>query len=417
MTAAQKMLARASGLVHVTPGQVVYPIPDLVIIHDGFIPTAYRDLSARGYGKIVHPERVMFVTDHEVAYGSPRAIESGRSIRTAAKAWNVGKLFDAGRGGHGHIFPIETGMIQPGMFLFCYDPHCTNFGAIGALAMGVITEITTVLATGSLWTQVPETIRATLLGTLPLGSHARDVGFLLAHGFTTGRWNLNHDYRVVEFGGPGIDELDLASRVALCNSITEIGVANVLFAKPPPGMETSAALLHLSDSDAPFESSFAIDLSHVTPQVALPGGPDRVADIASVAGKRIDHAYIGACGSGMYKDFADASAIMRGKRIADGVRMFVVPGTSDTSRRLSDDGITQIFIEAGAIMLPPGCGPCAGGLMAPLGSGEVSIATAATNHAGRFGAHDGDIYLGSPLTVAASAVAGHLIDPREMIGA
>lgn len=168
------------------------------------------------------------MTDHEVAYGSQRAVERGRNIRAIARAWNVGALYDAGRGGHGHIFPIEAGLIRPGMFLFCYDMHCTNFGAAGALAMAAGTEVTSVLATGSLWTTVPHTLRIDLQGALAGGAHPRDVGFLLAQGFADGRWGVQYDYRVVEFGGPGLASLDLAARVALCNSITEMGVANVL---------------------------------------------------------------------------------------------------------------------------------------------------------------------------------------------
>ena len=416
MTAAQKMLARACGRDHVAPGEVIYPVPELVIIHDGFVETSYRELQALGYGSVVAPEKVVFVTDHEVAYTSQRAVERGRNIRRIARAWEVGQLFDAGRGGHGHIFPMESGLVKPGMFLFCYDMHCTNFGAVGALAMAAGTEVTAVLATGSLWTTVPHTVRIDLTGALRHGAHARDVGFLLAQGFGDGRFGVQHDYRIIEFGGPGIDGLDLASRVALINSITEMGVANVLFAKPPAGMDLSQAPDHASDPDAVYEGRMVFDLSGVEPQVALPGGPDRAADLVSVLGQRIDHAYIGACGSGMYQDFADAAAIVRGRQVAEGVRMFVVPGTQETARRLSDDGIAQAFVDAGAVMLPPGCGPCAGGAMGPLGPGEVSIATAATNHAGRFGAHEGEVFLGSPLTVAASAVSGCLADPRQFMG-
>jgi len=415
MTATQKILARACQREHVLPGEVIYPHPEWVIVHDGFVETAYKELHALGYGAIANSERVMFVTDHEVAYGSQRAVERGRNIRQIAKAWKVGQVYDAGRGGHGHIFPMEQGLIKPGMFLFAYDMHCTNFGAVGALAMAAGTEVTAVLATGSLWTRVPETVRIDLKGRLPVGSHARDVGFLLAHGFAQGRWGVEHDYRVIEFGGPGIDTLDLASRVALCNSITEMGVANVLFATPPPGIDAQNAPDFISDANAPFEGRFDFDLSSVAPQVALPGGPDRAEDLERVLGQPIDHATLGACGSGMYQDFADAARLFQGQRVADGVRFFVVPGTAQTARRMADDGLTQIFLDAGAIMLPPGCGPCAGGSMAPLGPGEVSIATAATNHAGRFGAHDGHIYLGSPLTVAASAIAGCLADPRLLI--
>src|SRR5262245_16258989 len=417
LTATQKILARASGLSRVAPGDVVHPRPELVIIHDGFVETAYQQLSTLGYRRIREPERVAFVTDHEVAYTTQRAVERGRNIRRIAREWNVGQLYDVGRGGHGHLFPMETGLVRPGMFLFAYDMHCTNFGAAGALAMGAGTEIVTVLATGTLWTIVPPTVCGKPPGPRPAGSHPRDVGFLLGHGFAERTWNADHDYRVIEFAGAGIEGLDLAARVALCNTITELGVANVLFAAPPPGFDIAAAPDFMSDEDAAYEARITLDLATVTPQVALPGGPERAAAVESVAGRRIDHAYLGSCGSGMYEDFVAAADIIRGRRVADGVRMFVVPGTTKTAKRLADDGITQVYIDAGAVVLPPGCGPCAGGVMGPLAVGEVSISTAATNHDGRFGPVGGEAFLGSPLTVAASAVAGQLTDPRNLVGA
>ena len=412
LTATQKILARASGLARVEPGEVIHPRPELIIIHDGYVETAYQQLASLGYGRVRDPERLVFVTDHEVAYATQRAVERGRSIRRIAKSWEVGRMFDVGRGGHGHLFPMEMGLVRPGMFLFCYDMHCTNFGAVGALAMGVGTEITAVLATGTLWTIVPHTVHVRLEGAMPAGTHARDVGFLLAKGFAEGTWNVDCDYRVIEFGGTGISRLDLASRVALCSSITELGVANVLFAAPPPGIDTAGAPDYLSDADATYEARVSFDLSTVEPQVALPGGPERAAPVTSVAGQHIDHAFLGSCGSGMYQDFVDAAALLRGHSLADGVRLFVVPGTTQTARRLADEGVAQVFLDAGAVVLPPGCGPCAGGMMGPLGSGEVSISTAATNHEARFGAKDGAAYLGSPLTVAASAIAGQIVDPR-----
>ena len=414
-TSAQKILAHACGVAHVEVGDIVYPVPQYVIIHDGFVETAYRELSALGYQALSSPERTVFVTDHEVAYSSPQAILRGKAIRDIAGRWKIGQLFDVGRGGHGHLFPLETGMVRPGMFLFAYDMHCTTFGAAGALALGVGPEVTTVLATGSLWTQVPETVRIDLRDALRKGSHARDVGFVLASNFAKGQSGIEYDSRIIEFTGTGVEPLDLTERVALCNSVTELGIASVLFGHPAPGSTPSDSTRFLSDADAAFEASIEVDLADIEPQVALPGGPENAAPVATVAGTRIDHAFLGSCGSGMFKDFADAAALLRDRRIADGVRMFVVPGSVATAQRMSDEGIAQVFLKAGAILLPAGCGPCAGGLMAPLGAGEVSISTAATNHSGRFGSPEGRPYLGSPLTVAASAIRGCITDPREYL--
>jgi 3-isopropylmalate/(R)-2-methylmalate dehydratase large subunit len=198
----------------------------------------------------------------------------------------------------------------------------------------------------------------------------------------------------------------------LVNTLTEMGVANTLFANPPPGISTAGAPDFLSDPDAVYEGTMTMDLTKVTPQVALPGGPERAANVETVAGRRIEHAYLGACGSSMYEDFAAAAKIIKGHQVADGVRLLVVPGTNAIAGRMASDGITQIYLEAGAQILPPGCGPCAGGVMGPLMNGETSISTAATNHEGRFGG--GEAFLGSPLTVAASAITGKITDPRDM---
>src|SRR5690606_38973795 len=150
-------------------------------------------------------------TDHEVLYGSAQAAARGAHIRQIARHWGVGRFYDVGQGGHGHLFPIEQGLVRPGMFLFAYDMHCTNFGALGAVAVGVGPEITSVLATGTLWTEVPETIRVNLHGELAVGVHARDVGFVLAQGLTSNRWGVSPDYRVIEFAGPGLPGLDMAA--------------------------------------------------------------------------------------------------------------------------------------------------------------------------------------------------------------
>lgn len=401
-TATQKLLARAAGRDHVDVGDVVYPVPDLVTIHDGFAEGAWRELSALGYRSIRGADKVMFVTDHEVAYATPLAIARGAAIREVARQWDIAHFYDVGRGGHGHLFPLEMGLVKPGMVIFAYDMHCTTFGAVGALAFGIGPEVVSVLATGSVWTQVPHTLRIDVSGRLAPGCHPRDAGFVLAHGLASGAWGAEYDNRVVEFRGEGAEALDVASRVALINSVSELTIASALFPDPTDSD---------SDPEAPYEARRSLDLGAIVPQVALPGGPERAVPVVQAEGCVIQHAGIGSCGSGMYEDFVAAASMLRGRHIANGVRMFVTPGSVATARRLAGDGLADVFLEAGAIILPAGCGPCANGLMAPVGAGEISISTAAANHAGRLGA--GDAYLASPLTVAASAVRGRITDPRS----
>lgn len=413
MTMAEKVLARASGLPSCTAGDMLQPDADRVIVHDGYVESLHKELSGLGYRRISRPDRMAFVTDHDVIYTTPRAAERGLANRRIAREWRVGHFSDAGQHGHGHLFPMETGMVGPGMFVFAYDPHCTNFGAIGALAFGVLGEISVVAATGTLLTQVPASVRVTLTGALRPGVHGRDLGFALSRALTSGELGAAYDGRVFEFSGPAVDTMPVATRVALCNTLTEIGALSVVFPPMTSQGQPVAELAWLAgDADAHFESSIDWNLSDLEPQVALPGAPDRAALLSSVAGRPIDHAYIGSCGSAMYEDFSEAASFLRGKSLAAGVRMVIVPGTTLVARRLADDGVLQVFLDAGATVLPPGCGPCAGGRTGLLAPGEVSISTAATNTAGRMGSPTSLAYLASPLTVAASAVAGCIADPR-----
>lgn len=409
LTMAEKILARASGLTSVKPGDVVLPTPQLVILHDGCVEGAYQQLSEIGYRRITQPERVLILTDHEVIHTTPKAITRAAANRRIAREWGVEHFYPAGRAGHGHLYPIEQGLVKPGMFLFAYDMHCTNFGAVGALAQRTGADIGVVLGTGSLWTVVPQTLRIDLTGALGLGVHPRDVGFWLSGELKAGRMGVEYDYRVVEFDGPAVARLPLAARVAMCNTLTEIGVANVLFSQAATGESDSVE----SDADARFEARISVDLAQIPPQIALPGAPHQARPVQAALGTHIDHAYVGGCGSGMYEDIAAVAQVLKGRRVADHVRFLVVPGTVAIARRLASEGLQDILMEAGATLLPPGCGPCAGGAGGSLGPGEVSISTAATNGAGRMGARDARCFLASPETVALSAVAGCIVDPRS----
>lgn len=417
MTMAEKMLARASGRARVAPGEVVLPQPELVILHDGYVESAYRQLHDLGYRRITAPERVVFVTDHQVIYTTPASILRGRNNRRIAREWGIGHFFDAGQGGHGHLFPMETGLVRPGMFLGAYDMHCTNFGAIGAFSLRLGPSVVAVLGTGTVWTVVPHSIRVELSGGFRPGVHARDLGFHLSHQFSSGALGVDHDYRVVEFQGVCAEALGLADRVAMCNTLTEIGVLNILFPPMSPRGDAPDGTWLYGDPDAAYEHTLALDLAALEPQVALPGGPDQAAPVSEVAGLGIDQAYLGSCGSGLYEDFERAAGLLRdGARVAPGVRLIVVPGTVEVAKRMADTGLLQKYMDAGAMCLPPGCGPCAGGAGGPLASGEVSLSTAATNGSGRMGAKDAQCYLGSPLTVMASALAGRIVDPRSVMG-
>src|SRR5688572_27765882 len=226
MTAVEKTLAAKAGVASVKPGDVVYPVPDFIMIHDGVVMGAKRELDALGIDRLAAPDKVVMVTDHDVIYGSARAAERGAFNRSAAREWGVKQFYDVGRGGHGHIFPMETGLLLPGMFYFDNDRHATNAGAIGAFGFRMGGEISRVLATGTNWEIVPKTVRLTLRGRLKPGVHARDIGFHISSLLERGALEANLDYRVLEYAGD-LDQFDLAGRTALCSSPTEMGAYGV----------------------------------------------------------------------------------------------------------------------------------------------------------------------------------------------
>jgi 3-isopropylmalate/(R)-2-methylmalate dehydratase large subunit len=422
MTAVEKVLAAKSGVQSVRAGDVVHPDPDFIMIHDGVVMGAKRELDALGIDRLAAPDKVLMVTDHDVIYGSARAAERGAFNRAAAQAWGVKNFYDVGRGGHGHVFPMETGLLLPGMFYFDNDRHATNAGAIGAFGFRMGTEISRVLATGTNWVMVPKSVRLRIRGRLQPGVHARDLGFHIVTLIAGGRLDIDLDYRVLEYAGE-LEQFDLAARTALCSSPTEMRAYGV-FVPPSAAILTQARTRAqrpftpvYADADAHYEADVELDVSSLQPQVALPGGVHKAVDISEVAGTAVSHAFIGSCGSSMYEDLLTAATLLRGRRLAPGVRLFIAPGSEASTRRMAAEGMLQTFIEAGAIVLPAGCGPCNDAVIGPVHSGEVSISTAANNNFGRFGARDAQLYLGSPATVAASAIAGKITDPRTVAAA
>ncbi len=415
LTAAEKILANKCGVASVVPGDVVEPDPDWIMVHDNVLMSVKLELDAAGITQLAAPGKVILVTDHEVIYGSPRAAEKGAFNRKAARAWGVEHFYDVGRGGHGHIFPIESGMVLPGMFYFDNDRHSTNAGAVGALGFRMGSEISRVLATGTNWVTVPETIRVLMRGEVKPGVYGRDIGFHIARRMR--ELEMEVDYRVVEYAGD-LDQFDRAARTALCSSPTEMGAYGVFFPPSKAILEQARVLAKRAftpvypDPDARYEAQLEVDLDRLEPQIALPGAVHKAVDVSKVAGTAVDHAFIGSCGSGMYEDLQAAARVLQGRRIAPHVRMFIAPGSEESTRRMARDGLLQIFIEAGAVMLPAGCGPCNEAVTGPLHAGEVSISTAAANNPGKMGSRGAQLYLGSPATVAASALAGAITDAR-----
>ena len=415
-TITEKILSRVVGRP-VAVGETIFPEPDLMTVHDWYVVNFDRALQELGVDKIRFPDRLLISTDHEPVALSLRASERQKAVRAVVKKYGITNFFDAGRGGHGHVFPMEMGYVKPGMLVLAYDTHVTNYGAVGCLGFAMVTEISEVLACGSAWIRVPPTVRVNLHGQLRPGVLMRDVAQQL-----TSKLSADIvDYSVVEYGGPGLKDIGLGGRMTLCNTPLEIGAKSAVV---ETDVETARALLPEakdlllpveSDPDAVFSHVIDFDLGSVEPQVAAPPRPDNVVPISEVAGVPVQHAFIGSCANCSLEDLRDAATLLRGRKVNSSVRLIITPGTQQIAAQAAAEGLLKVFIDAGAMVTQAGCGPCAGGVIGALGPGETSINTGTRNDPGRLGPHDGKIYLGSPMTVAASAIAGAITDPREFV--
>jgi len=414
-TLTQKILSRKAGR-SVRAGEIIFPEPDLIVVHDWYSANAGRTLRQFGVERLHAPDKVMFVTDHEPIAVSAESAARQAEIRDIARHFAIGHHFDVGRGGHGHLFPVEAGFVTPGMFVEAYDTHVPNYGAVGALGFPMLNEIVEVMALGSVWIRVPGTIQIRLHGRLTPGVLIRDFAQKLIADLDAELVN----YTVVEFSGPAMEHISVDERFTLCNTPIEIGAKSVLCEPDAVVREYLSGRvdrdfeLPCSDSDAPFVHSAEYDLTTIEPYVAVPPIPDRVVPISAVAGKPIQHAFVGSCASGSLTDLQEAARYLKGRKIESGVRLFITPGTQAILRAAIAQGLIDIFASAGAVITAPGCGPCAAGRIGALGRGEVSINTGTRNDPGRLGARESEIYLASPAAVAASAITGRITDPREL---
>ena len=417
-TLTEKILSRALGKP-VCAGETIYPEPDWVTVHDWYVVNFDKGLKELGVTELYDRKKVLISTDHEPIAQNVLSAERQRAMREIVRRYGIEHFYDNGRGGHGHIFPMEKGYITPGMFVLAYDTHVTNFGAVGCLGIAMITEITEVLACGSVWIQVPETITVNLTGRLPKGISMRDISQKLTLDMDADVV----DYCAVEFSGSAMAHINIDQRMTLCNTPLEIG-AKTAICEPDeqilewlhPRVNNPQDLrLIASDPDAKFKRVIHYDLGILEPQVAAPPRPDNVVGVSSLKGTPIHHAFIGSCANGSISDMRDTAAILKGKSVHPSVRLIITPATQEIAASAAREGLTEIFAQAGALLSAPGCGPCASGRIGAMAPGENSINTGTRNDPGRLGSTQANVYLASPMTVAASAVAGEIIDPRNFL--
>ena len=417
-TLAQKIIARAAGRDSVKPGEIVICKVDLAMMHDSGGPRRVKPLLEKLGAKVWNPDKVVVITDHYL----PANDDESRRIIRIAREWvkeaGVTRFHDGV--GICHVVLPQKGYLRPGMFAIGGDSHSPTGGAFGAYMFGVgATEMLGVLVTGEIWLKVPDTILIEWRGKLGPAVSAKDMMLALC-----GKLGLDGgQYQAIQYTGDTVAALTMQERMTLCNMAPEVGAQTGLVA---PDQATRAWLAAAGasgvditswqgDAEAPVLARHRFDASTLEPQVAAPHSPANAAAVSRNAGRRIDTAYIGACTGAKIEDLRMAAQILKGKRVAKNVRFVVAPASAQDQATATSEGTLQVLLDAGAELLANSCGICAGYGEDRLGENEVAITSTARNFKGRMGAASSQVYLASPFTVAASAIAGQICDPREFL--
>ena len=416
-TITEKILANASGVDKVTPGEIITAKVDAVIGHD-ITTAAFRELEKMKVDKVFDRSKVYFTVDHFVPSPTLDAAAQLKDLGVYIKKYGIENWFEQGRGGVCHaIFP-EAGLVRPGMVIVGSDSHTCTYGALAAFSSGLgVSDVAAAMALGELWLRVPASLRFVFDGALQPMVTGKD---LILH--TIGEIGVDGAlYKAMEFTGEAIRSMPIDERFTVCNMAVEAGAKNGIIAPDAVTMQyldgraKGPMLTFASDADATYEAEFHWDASAIEPLVAQPFLPSNVAPAGAVKNVKVDQVVIGSCTNGRISDLRAAAQIMKGKKAARGVRVVVFPATQQVYLEAMKEGLLEIFVEAGAMVSPPICGPCLGGHMGLLADGEVAVSTTNRNFVGRMGHKNSKVYLSSPYTAAASAVAGYIIDPRQVI--
>ncbi len=417
MTMTQKILAAHAGLPEVRAGQLIEAKLDLVLGNDITAPVAIDGFEKCGADAVFDRDRIALVMDHFTPNKDIKSAEQCRRVRDFAGKYGVANFFDVGRMGIEHALLPEQGLVGPGDCVVGADSHTCTYGALGAFSTGVgSTDMAAGMITGKAWFKVPSAIRVVLTGKPGKWICGKDVvlhliGLIGVDGAL---------YRSLEFSGPGLEFLGMADRLTIANMAVEAGAKNGIF--PVDGVTEEyekgrfrrEPVVYEADADAPYERTVGIDLSALRPVVAFPHLPSNTKTIDEAAGVRIDQSVIGSCTNGRIEDLRAAASILRGRKVAEGVRCIVIPATQRIYLQAVREGLAEVFVEAGAVFSTPTCGPCLGGHMGVLGKGERAVSTTNRNFVGRMGHVESEVCLASPAVAAASAVTGVLTDPEKL---
>lgn len=418
MTATQKIFARHTGRGSVTAGELITADVDLVLGNDITSPVAIKEMKKAGE-RVKYPDKVVLVLDHFVPAKDIKSAEQCKTVRDFAAEQGIRHFYDVGRAGVEHALLPELGLIRPGMLIIGADSHTCTYGALGCVSTGVgSTDMAAAMLTGKLWFRVPEAVKIVLTGSLKRYVTGKDViltliGMLGVDGAT---------YKSLEFFG-NVSALSVDDRLTIANMAVECGAKNAFFPVDEAaaeylrsrGAEYAGSDVVIPDADAEYGRTIELDLSSVMPAVAFPHLPSNVKFFGKDVpeGLKIDQVVIGSCTNGRLSDMRAAASVMRGRKVADGVRCIVIPATMEVYKKCIDEGLTSVFIDSGAAVSTPTCGPCLGGYMGILAHGERAVATTNRNFVGRMGDVTSEVYLSSPYVAAESAIQGVLACPKE----
>jgi 3-isopropylmalate/(R)-2-methylmalate dehydratase large subunit len=416
MTLAEKILARASGNKEVVAGDYVTAKIDVAMAHEG-AAWVIDEVMKAGIGRVWDPERIVILFDHWAPAPTELTAEMHKKIREFVKRHKIKHFYDIKAGICHQVMP-EMGHVRPGELIVGTDSHTTTYGAFGAGGTGIgTTDMAVVFATGELWFRVPESIKFRVKGTLPKYVTSKDVILKIAGDYGT----EVAQYKSVEFEGPTISNMSIASRMTLSNMAMEIGAKFALIAPDDKTISyvksrTTKPFTPLyPDPDAIYEKMYELDVSDLEPQVAFPHSVGNVKPISKAEGIKIDQAFLGSCTNGRLEDLVAAAEVLKDRKVHPDVRMIVIPASREVYLEALRAGIIETLLKAGAVVCNPTCGPCMGTHLGLLAEGERCISSSNRNFKGRMGSSKAEIYLASPYVVAASAVKGEITDPRKLM--
>lgn len=419
MTMTQKIMAKHAGLSEVKAGQLITMNLDLVMANDITGPVSILEYEKGGFQQVSDASRIALVMDHFAPNKDIKSAENCKVCRTFAKRFGIKHFYDTGKAGIEHALLPEQGLVAPGEAIVGADSHTCTYGALGAFSTGVgSTDVTAAMVTGKLWFKVPSAIRFYLTGSFPKYVSGKDlilhiIGLIGVDGAL---------YKSMEFAGPGVAALSMDDRLTICNMAIEAGAKNGIFPVDDitrayeEGRVDRPYNVYTADSDAEYEKTIEIDLSTLKPTVSFPHLPSNTRTFEEIPDIPIDQVVIGSCTNGRMSDMKAAAEILSGRHVSENVRTIVIPATQAIYLECLEKGYIKTFIEAGCAVSTPTCGPCLGGYMGVLAAGERCVSTTNRNFIGRMGDKRSEVYLASPATAAASAIAGKIASAETVIG-